>query len=251
MMRILLHWGAFGTARVVRRSLAALTVLALVVPKVAAQTVPLAIKDLPQDETARRAITHIVNQGIMLPRSAGKFAPESVTSLGEYLISVQHMFSLPRARNPVAFTDVPASSVYYSAVQATSPYLARQVICFDCALSTNLYPEQPLTRAQAAITAVSILISRGRLKLPDGRNAADVLANVSDANNLSPPGRFYFATAISAGIVKSAAGHAIDIAHIETRSDIALMLDHVQTNFHLPKVRPQKLANSPGAPQTY
>jgi len=151
----------------------------------------------------------------------------------------------------VVFTDVPATSTYYSVVQATSPYLARQVICFECALSTNLYLEQPLTRAQATITTVTILISRGRLKLLDGRNAADVLANVSDANNLSPPARLYFATAISAGIVKLAAGHTIDVAHIETRSDIALMLDHVQTNFRLPKVRPQELPTSPQAPRTY
>src|SRR6266481_5577499 len=110
------------TLRSVRNAaLAAIAVLALGVPNAEAQSVSATLQDLPQDEGTRLAIKRMADQGIMVPRSAGKFAPQSPTSLGEYLASVQHMFSLPPVKHPTLFTDVPESSPYYSAVQATSP----------------------------------------------------------------------------------------------------------------------------------
>jgi hypothetical protein len=87
---------------------------------------------------------------------------------------------------------------------------------------------------------VNVLVSQGRLNLVDEGKVSVLLANVSDADGFSLPSRVYFATAISAGIVKLTAGRAIEVAHSETRSDVAVMLDRVQTRFRLPPVRPAK-----------
>lgn len=206
--------------------------------------------DLPQQADVHLAITHMAAQGIMSERAAGRFGPKETSSLGEYLVSMQHMFNLPPPARPAKFTDVPPSSRYYAAVQAASPYLGRQVLCFTCALSTNLYPDQPLSRAQTTVTLVNVLVARGKLALVDETGAAQILANVRDAGKLSPPARRYFATAISANILPLSPAGTLQIADLHTRADLALMLDRVQTQFHVPQVHPivqPHPMNSPGA----
>jgi len=212
------------------------------VPNAAAQPAP-AFTDLPQQAEVRLAITHMTDQGIIRPRSSAAFAPAEVSSLGEYLASVKHMFNLPRLTNQAVFTDVPPSSPYYDAVQATAPYLGRQVLCFTCALSSNLYPDQPITRAQTTVALVNILVARGSLRLVDESHAAQILANVSDAAKLSPPARLYFATAISANILTPTPTHTLQTAQPQTRADLAITLDRVQTEFRVPQVRPSQTPN--------
>jgi hypothetical protein len=206
------------------------------VQNTAAQPAP-TFSDLPQQAEVRLAITRLTDQGIMTPRSPATFAPAEVSSLGEYLVSVQHMFDLPPPAHPAMFTDVPPTSPYYAAVQATAPYLGRQVLCFTCALSTNLYLDQPISRAQTTVTLVNILVARGSLRLVDEPHAAQILANVSDAAELSPPARLYLATAISANLLPRTPALTLQIAQPQTRADLAVTLDRVQTEFRVPQVR--------------
>jgi hypothetical protein len=196
------------------------------------------VADLPADAEAKLAISKMLHQSVMRTRAGGKFAPTEPSTLGEYLVSVQQLFRLPQPRRAVNFTDVPPSSPYYAAVQAAAPYLNRQAICFGCALSSNLYPEQSLTRAQSTVTLVSILNARGTLPLLDGARADAVLQGVEDTKNLSPLARRLVATGISGGILSLFSARRPELSAVETRASTAVTLDRVQTKFQVPEVRP-------------
>jgi len=207
-------------------------------PSVRAQPNTLVATDLPTGAEERLAITQLLRQGVMRARPGGNFAPAEPTTLGEYLISLQQLFSLPQPQHPANFTDVPPNSPYYAAVQAMAPYLKREIMCFRCALSTNLYPEQSLTRLISIVPLVSILNVRGTLPLVDASRVDQLLDGVDDTKNLGPLARQHVATAISGGLISLSAAHRAELSQIETRANTAVMLNRIQTNFHIPEVRP-------------
>jgi hypothetical protein len=192
--------------------------------------------DLPTDTETKLAITNMVRQGVMQLRGTGNFSPSEPSTLGEYLMSLQHLFQLTPPPNPPHFTDVPPDNPYFAAAEAAAPYLNRQAMCMGCALSTNLYPDQPLMRAQSGVTLVSILSARGVLPLLDDATAYQVLQGVGDARFLSPPARRLVATAISANITSLSATHQFDLSSVETRAGTAVILNRAQTQFQLPEV---------------
>jgi hypothetical protein len=201
-----------------------------------AQPSTAAVPDLPADAESKLAISNMLRQGVMRTRESGNFSPSEPSTLGEYLISLQRLFRLTTPSHTVNFTDVPPSSPYYTAVQAAAPYLNRQAMCMGCALSTNLYPEQPLTRSMSTVTLVSILNARGTLPLLDEAQANQVLENVEDARHLSPLARRLVATGISGGIISLSATHSAELTSIETRATVAITLNRTQAQFQLPEV---------------
>jgi hypothetical protein len=203
-----------------------------------AQPSTAAVSDLPNDAEARLAVTQMVRQGVMPTRAAGKFAPSEPATLGEYLISLQHLFALPQPQRPVNFTDVTPDSPYYAAVQATAPYLNRQVMCSHCSLSTNLYPEQSLTRSTSIVALVSILNARGALPLVDASRSDQVLEGMDDTKNLGPLARRYVATAISGGLIPVSAAHRAELSQIQVRASAAVILNRAQSKFQVPQVHP-------------
>jgi len=201
-----------------------------------AQQTPV-LSGVPQQADASRAIQRMTEQGIMSVRALEPAAAAEANSFGEFLVSVQRMFNLPPSDKPVVFTDVPPGSPYYDAVQATAPYLGRQALCFGCALSTNLYPNQQVSRALTTLPLVNILISRGAIELLDEQRAAEVLSSVSDVPRLQGPLGRYLATAISAHVLYLTQERKMEIGKSQTRSDIAITLDSVQTEYSVPQVR--------------
>lgn len=192
--------------------------------------------DLPADAESKLAISNMVRQGVMHLRATGNFSPSEASTLGEYLISLQHLFQLTPPSTPPHFTDVPPGSPYFAAAQAAAPYLNRQAMCMGCALSTNLYPDQPLTRAQSSVALVAILNARGALPLVDDATANQVLEGVEDARRLSPLARRLVATGISGSIVSLSSTHNADLSSVETRASTAAILNRAQTKFRLPEV---------------
>jgi hypothetical protein len=186
---------------------------------------------------AQPAIASIVSQGIMRPVAVGQFAPDQPDSLGDFAVAAQSLFGLPPPSRPVQFTDVPPGSQYYAAIQAIAPYLHRQLLCFGCALSTELYVGQPVSRAEANMVVVSVLVAQNKLQLLTPPQANDVLATAPDAAVLPPPARVYFATGIKNGILPLADGSSIAPAKPHSRADIAVLLDSVQTKFKIPLLK--------------
>jgi hypothetical protein len=204
---------------------------------VIAQASTAAAPDLPADAETKSAVSNMLRQGVMQLRQSGEFSPSAPSTLGEYLISLQKLFHLEPPAHPVTFTDVPPDSPYYAAAQAAAPYLHRQALCMGCALSTNLYPEQPLTRAQSTVAVTSILNARGALPLLDEAQANQVLEGVGAYPHFSPLARRLVATGVSGGVIPLSDAHPAQLTSVETRASTATVLNAVQTKFQLPEIQ--------------
>jgi hypothetical protein len=91
-----------------------------------------------------------------------------------------------------------------------------------------------LTRAQAAVALVSILITQGRIALVTPEETADILANVPDADSISSFARPYIATAVVDGILGLEPGNLIRAAGPYSRREMIEAFDAVQRRFPPP-----------------
>jgi hypothetical protein len=192
--------------------------------------------DVAADAAARPAIESLVAQGIMRGVSATQFAPDEPETLGDFAVSMQKLFALPPPAEPVPYTDVVPGSPYYAAVEALTPHLHYQLLCPGCALTSTIQPDQPVSRAAASVALVSILAERKALALPSASDADQVLAKAGDAADLPARARPYFAAAISSGLLPLTPQNAIAPRGTIRRADTAVLLDGVQTKYHLAKI---------------
>jgi hypothetical protein len=155
-------------------------------------------------------------------------------TLGEFANSAQEKFALPQPEAPVAFDDVPSSDPSYAAAEAVYPFLHRQLVCPECAGTAKFYGKRPLTRAQAGVALVSILIREGKITLATPEETSDVLANVSDASSVSVFVRPYMATALAQGILQLEPGNLIGPTQPYTHQEMAAVFDTVERRFPSP-----------------
>lgn len=215
--------------------LLALTLLPACWP-VAAQT-QANFADLANHTAEQPSIGSLVSQGIMRGVSPTEFNPDANMTNGDFADSVQKMFNLAVPAQKTNFTDVPAGSSIYNAVEAVAPYLGRELICFGCQLGTNFGPNEPASRVVTAVTLVNVLLAQKKVELLTPDAAETALANVSDAAQLRGPARVYVATALQQGVLSLTADHAIAGLSPVTRANIAVQLDSVQKKFNVPLVR--------------
>jgi S-layer homology domain len=161
-------------------------------------------------------------------------AAADAPTLSEFANSVQEKFALPQPDAPVVFDDVPQSNPSYTAAEAVYPFLHRQLLCPDCALTPNFYPKAQLTRAQAAVVLVSILIRAGKITLATPEETSDILANVPDADSVSVFARPYIATAVANGLLRLEPGNLIRPSQPYSHTEMAAIFDTVQRRFPPP-----------------
>jgi hypothetical protein len=162
---------------------------------------------------------------------AERAAARNATTLSEFANYAQETFALSQPERPVAFDDVQPADPGYPAAQAVYPFLHRQLLCPECALTSNFYGKHPVTRAQAAVALVSILVTERRIALVTPEETSDVLANVSDADTVSVFARPYIATAIADGLLLLEPGNLIRPAQPYTHIEMAALLNIVQRRF--------------------
>jgi hypothetical protein len=130
-------------------------------------------------------------------------------TLVEFARIAQEQLRLAQPRFPVVFDDLRPTDPEYAPAQALYPFLHRRLLCPECPLTSSFSAKNPaidapnvfLTRAQAAVILVSILMDQGRISLLTREQTADVLAGVPDVDSVSVFARPYIATAIAAGIL--------------------------------------------------
>jgi hypothetical protein len=95
------------------------------------------------------------------------YACATTTNLtrADFADSIQKHFSLPQPSHPIVFADVHPNDVIYSAAEAIWPFLQRQILCPGCMLSANFGSNNQITRAEAAIVLVNILIANHRIQI--------------------------------------------------------------------------------------
>jgi hypothetical protein len=111
------------------------------------------------------------------------------------------------------------------------PFLHRQLICPECALTSHFYPKNPLTHAQAAVVLVSILVTEGKITLLNTNETSDVLADVPDADSVSVYARPYIATALVYGILPLQPEDMVRPTQSYSRAEMTALLDTVQRRF--------------------
>jgi hypothetical protein len=147
--------------------------------------------------------------------------------------TVQTLFSLAPSSSAPAFTDVAAGDPLFAAVQAVSPFLNRQMLCFGCALGSNFLPNAPSTRGEEAVLLTTILVSNGSLTLLSPSDAQAVLATYSDGASVPLPAQQMVATALKGGVLEPLPGNQIGLGVVETSADSAAMISHVSAAFGL------------------
>jgi hypothetical protein len=148
-------------------------------------------------------------------------------TLAEFAAVLRDKFALPQPADLVVFDDLRAGDANYASAQAIYPFLHRQLLCPECALSSSFSPQAFVTRAQAAVVLVSILSAQDRINLLSPDQTTDVLSQLPDADAVSTFARPYIATAVAEGLLVPQAGNMLNPAQPYLRTDLAA-LDTVQ-----------------------
>jgi S-layer homology domain len=177
-------------------------------------------------------------QSVLYPASDGNVqastghlneATDAVT-LAEFATDLRDKLALPQPADVVVFDDLHPSDANYAAAQAIYPFLHRQLLCPECALSSSFLPQESVTRAQAAVALVSILIAQDRISLLSPEETADVLAEIPDADAVSSFARPYIATALAEGLLAQQPGNTFRPTQPFLRTDMAA-LDMIRRRF--------------------
>jgi len=156
-----------------------------------------------------------------------------------FAAQAQKRFNMPQPKTPVRFADLAPSDSNYSAAQALAPFLNRQVLCPTCMLSANFGPNQPVSRAAAAVFFVTYLMAQDKVQLLSDKEADRALANVADADSLHDLKRRYVATAVQNGILPLQEGNTVHESMPLSPAEMSAALQAIQNKFNVPPVGPQ------------
>jgi hypothetical protein len=148
-----------------------------------------AFSDLAGRESQAAAIEKMAAEGIIAPKSPGKFDPGGVFTRGEFAVAAQHLFKLPKPAKEIYFADVPKGSPLYDAVQAVAPFMDRGALCPECLLSSNFVADAPISHAYAVVSLARLNIAKNKVALVDPREVASALEGVPDVAGLSAEAR--------------------------------------------------------------
>jgi hypothetical protein len=191
------------------------------------------MSDLSAHPAEAPAIRDMVAMGVMQPASPGRFMPDAPTTRGELATSVQRLFDLKPPAQQAHYTDVPANSPIYDAVQAVSPYLGRELLCQGCSLGSNFRPNAPVSQIESTILLTNVLRSQNRIALLSPAEAEPILAATPGAQGLRGPLRLYLASAIKAGVVQPGEATPGAMATVHTHARAAVLFDRCRRSFGL------------------
>jgi hypothetical protein len=197
-----------------------------------------ALTDLANFPTETPAIQRMVQQGIMSPVLAGTFSPQTPLLRGDFVVSLQKLHGLTVSKQPLKFGDIPTTSSIATAVNATAIYMNPHLLCVGCALPSYFYPNQPITRAAFAVTAVNILAAQGKVTAPSAEALKAVTGSASDYASWPPGAQQHIAIAIENGLLPLDANKAFHPAAAVTRAAGAVALDTIQQRFSIPARKP-------------
>lgn len=152
----------------------------------------------------------------------------------DFALSLQQRFNLPPPAKPVAYADLHPGDELYPAAQAIAPYLRRLILCSGCVLSAKFSPYKELTRAQAAVTLVSLLMASEKVQIVSQGEASRILEGVPDAKELPVAARPYIATAIQNEVLTLKAGNQLQGTAVYTREEMQAAFVTMQRKFNLP-----------------
>jgi hypothetical protein len=168
----------------------------------------------------------------LIPPDCAAPRPNGVITRGEFAVLIQQEFGLAQPTKPVVFPDVHQGDAFYSAVQASAPFMNEQILCPGCFLNRNFFPNEPVSNALSTITLVRILIARKEMALVSISSSEDILRKYPDAKSLPAPSRPYFATAIKNELIQTR--DTIQPRSWRTKADVSAQIESIRKQFKIP-----------------
>ena len=157
----------------------------------------------------------------------------------DFAKAIRRQFDLPQPSPAISFGDVKPGDPIYPAAEAIAPYMHRQLLCPGCHLSPYFSPTGEISRAEAAVIFVSILITEHKVRLPTLAEANTFLSNVADVKDSPKTARQYIVAAIENRLLTLNAGQRIDGDQPYSQTDMNVALAEIQHTFRVPPNSPQ------------
>ncbi len=184
--------------------------------------------DLTGYSYAAQAIDALAAQGIIKGTGPDTFDPGGEITRAQFALLMQRTFTPPAPSQPIAFADVPQSSVAYAAVEALAPYMDYYQVPGG---GYAFHPTQYVDRLDAATVMVKMLAATGKLSVLSPDAAQAVLAHVTDASSIAPALQIYAATALKAGLIAGYSDGSFRPQVILVRAQVAVLIWRLQNLF--------------------
>ena len=169
---------------------------------------------------AKPSIEFLRVSGITTGYNDGTFRPGRSISRGEFTLMLCRAFQLQGNGSTVSFPDVPASSVYASAIAT-----ARQLGIVQGS-NGRFQPNSPITR-QSAMTMICRAMEAAGQSVPTA--STTLLSAYVDGNRVSSHARSAIASLLQMGAVRGTADMRLNPGNPISRAEMAVILHRVLT----------------------
>jgi len=193
-------------------------------------------QDLTGYERAVSAIETIAAQGVLQGIDSNHFAPGEPVSRSVFATAFSRIFSFPASSASILFSDIQKDDLNRIAYERAQPYMSAYV---GESGAINFFPASQVTREDAALSAVGLLLAGNKLTLVEPAESDAILRSLDDNNGLSAKKiRSYIATALAHHLLQTDDEGEFDRAFgghwFLNRADFAVLLISMETLFGPP-----------------
>jgi hypothetical protein len=200
---------------------------------------------------AQQAIQQLSSEGVFRGVDSTHFQPAGTLNRAQFAVLVSRYFGLQPANGTQEdFRDVHAGDWYFNDIEAAKDYMTMFV---DTQGGYDFNPNQPINRAEAAVTLVQALLKKNEVQLVTPDQANQILSVYSDASLIPQNLRVHVATAVQAGVIKGVALDRFDPLSTLNRAQAATLLYRLQSQLQvlpIDSTTGQPIEVAPGTPVT-
>ncbi|HBC95077.1 MAG TPA: hypothetical protein DCZ10_19840 [Pelotomaculum sp.] len=173
--------------------------------------------DVGKDHWAKSDIDFMVNKKIITGYPDGTFKPDQPVTRAEFTLLLVRMLAIPEAKEQCAFRDIQLNDWYNGAIAAA--YQKGLVNGYDTGC---FYPDNPVTREEAAVLLINALKYRGEIS--EQSPAVAELEKFNDKEKISTWACNAVAQALQENIVHGFPDGAFKPLESTTRAQAVTML---------------------------
>jgi hypothetical protein len=208
-------------------------------------------QDIDGYSWAKEAIESLASEGILRGVSQNQFNPGGQLNRAQFAALVTRYFGLqPADASHEDFTDVHTGDMFFRDIESAKDYMTMFV---NGTGGYSFNPNQPINRAEAAVTLVQLLLKHNNIQLVTQDQANQILSVYADAYLIPQNLRIHVATAVQAGVIKGVATNRFDPLTTLNRAQAATLLYRLQSQLQFLPIDPTTGAPIevvPGTPGT-
>lgn len=181
---------------------------------------------------AKNAIQKLSDEGIIKGFDKHHFKPNGKITRAQFASLLSRYFDLKPAADAVQdYKDVAKNTWFFNDIEAAKDYMTEFK---DLQGGYDFKPDQPMTRAEAAVSLVQILVKENAVQLVSADQANQILSGFKDANAIPVNLRIHVATAIQNKVLQGEGNHRFNPNGTLNRAQAATLLFNLQTNVEVP-----------------